>query len=172
MQSSLDANSKKYTDSSPQRPAKLDDSNMVVYELVLYVRQRKYTNCPDNKINFEVISLPNNIYMQILISVMDILYKKKTIGCMSSSFRRARALFNFMKSKLMSPILKPNATDPVFMIHKESCDQQKHLRSQVSKQKNELKLSKLTSIFEIEKIKSSLKTTMSLSKPLLSKDRP
>lgn len=54
---------------------------------------------------------------------------------MSSSFRRARALFNFMKSKLVSSILKPNATDPVFMVHKESSDQQKLLRSQVSKQK-------------------------------------
>lgn len=61
MQSSLDANSKKYTDSSPQRPVKLEDSNLVVYELVLYVRQRKYTNCPDSKINFEVIWFHKNI---------------------------------------------------------------------------------------------------------------
>lgn len=52
---------------------------------------------------------------------------------MSSSFRRARALFKFTKSRLMPAILKPNATDPVYMmVNKESHEQQKHLKGLVS----------------------------------------
>ena len=53
--SSSETSSKpKYTESSPCKPLN-NDEQLSVYEIVLYVRYRKYTNNPDTKINYEVI---------------------------------------------------------------------------------------------------------------------
>lgn len=100
------------------------NDQVAIYEVVLYVRFRKYANSPETRMNYEII------------------------GSMSSSFRRARALCWFKKSKLMCHILRPNASDSVFMISKDQhTGQQRYIRPEYNESQQSV-ISEASSIVE------------------------